>query len=380
MLSCQRDAFSIPDGVHYFNCASMAPLLRSAEAAGTAGLQRQRLPVAASPADYFAEPTRLRETIARLINCETSRIALTPAVSYGVAIAANNLELHAGQNVVVVEDEFPSDVYPWMRACEHAGATLRTVARAPDSTSWNTAVLEHIDANTALVCVSTVNWTDGLRFDVGRIGERCRAVGAVFVVDGTQSIGAAPFDFAQIQPDLLVCAGYKWLLGPYQMGFAAVGDRLLEGEPFELHWSTRAGSEDTSNTAYHPRFRAGARRFDVGEQNNPITVPMLTAGVQQVLDWSVASIAEYLAALATEIDAGLNPEHHVLVPERDRDAHILGIRLQQPEYIDTTIAALKRANVQVSKRGSIVRVAPHLHCDSGSVAALLQALEDAARA
>ena len=109
-----------------------------------------------------------------------------------------------------MEEEFPSDVYAWMERCRKDGAELRSVARPKEiarlSSSWSEALLEAIDARTAVVNISSVHWTDGVRFDLEAIGHRAREVGALFVVDGTQSVGAAPFDFARLKPDLLVFA------------------------------------------------------------------------------------------------------------------------------------------------------------------------------
>ncbi|MDX1433833.1 MAG: aminotransferase, partial [Gammaproteobacteria bacterium] len=137
MLSCQKHLFSLPEGLHYLNCASRAPLLQAAEAAGIHGLRRQIAPVAVAPEVYFAEPEALRASIAALVNASPDQIAITPSVSYGVAIAVHNTRLASDQNVVVVEEEFPSDVYGWIERCRGAGAELRTVARPESGTSWN---------------------------------------------------------------------------------------------------------------------------------------------------------------------------------------------------------------------------------------------------
>ena len=237
MIQNKRAAFSLPADVHYLNCASMAPLLNEAQALGIAGLRRQIAPPSRGPEEYSKESEALRSAVATLINASADQIAITPSVSYGIAIAEHNTRLGTGQNVVTVEEEFPSDVYAWMERCRKDGAMLRSIPR-PDGTdtvasAWSEQLLDAIDAHTGVVNISSVHWTDGVRFDLDAIGARAREVGALFVVDGTQSIGAVPFDFRRIAPDLLVCAGYKWLLGPYQIGFASLGERLRDAEPFE---------------------------------------------------------------------------------------------------------------------------------------------------
>lgn len=376
MLSDQNALFSLPDDLHFLNCASRAPLLRSAEAVGIAGLRRQLAPVSDGPEEYSRESEALRGALATLINASPDRIAITPSVSYGVAIAAYNTPISAQQNVVTVEEEFPSDVYAWMEACRRSGAEFRAISRpAPDSelaAAWNGRILEAIDRDTAVVNVSSVHWTDGVCFDLEAIGARAREVGALFVVDGTQSVGAAPFDFTRIAPDLLVCAGYKWLLGPYQIGFAALGDRLIDAEPFEYHWSNRAGSQDTTATDYRLEYERGARRFDVGEHANYITVPMLTEGVRQAAAWGADAIQAHCRALTEPIDALRGDERLSLAPASDRVAHIIGIRLADADGIAPIMRALEARRVRVSRRGSSIRVSPHVYNTPGDIDALME--------
>jgi selenocysteine lyase/cysteine desulfurase len=353
-------------------------LLNEAQALGIAGLRRQIAPLSLPAEEYARESEALRRAVAGLVNASPDAIAITPSVSYGVAIAAHNLRLVSGQNVVSMEEEFPSDVYAWMERCRKDGAELRSVARPKEtarvSSLWSERLLEAIDGQTAVVNISTVHWTDGVRFDVEAIATRAREVGAVFVVDGTQSIGAADFDFSRIKPDLLVCAGYKWLLGPYQIGFAALGERFIDAEPFEYHWSNRAGSHDTTATAYRQEYEKGARRFDVGEHANYITVPMLTEGVRQANAWGVEAIQDYCRALTRPLAQFLEDERFVVAPESQRVAHIIGIRLADESRIGPLMNALAERQVRVSQRGRSIRISPHVYNTPEDIDALMDGL------
>ncbi len=384
MLGNQKSLFSLPADLHFLNCASRAPLLNKAQALGVAGLRWQVAPVYVGPDDYSRESEELRRAVADLINGNPDQIAITPSVSYGVAIAAHNLRLRSGQNVVSMEEEFPSDVYAWMERCRKDGAELRSVARPEDTARvaslWNERLLDAIDAQTAVVNVSSVHWTDGVRFDLEAIGRRAREVGALFVVDGTQSIGAADFDFARIQPDLLVCAGYKWLLGPYQIGFAAIGERLMDADPFEYHWSNRAGSHDTTATAYRQEYETGARRFDVGEHANHITLPMLTEGVRQAIAWGSGAIQDYCTTLTGPLVQLLEDERFSVAPASQRIAHIIGIRLADVSRIPAVMDALVERQVRVSRRGQSIRVSPHVYNTPEDMEALMDGLVAAAAA
>lgn len=212
-LSCQKHLFSLPEGLHYLNCAYMSPLSKQVEAAGIAGMQRKRIPSNIQPSDFFTESDKVREHFARLIaTSEPQRIAILPSVSYGMAIIAKNLPITPGQNIVVAHEQFPSNIYAWSRLIEK-GVILRTVEPIESivgrGEGWNSRIIAAIDVDTALVALPHVHWTDGTRFDLVEIGRRAREVGAALVVDGTQSVGALPFDVQIIQPDALICGAYK---------------------------------------------------------------------------------------------------------------------------------------------------------------------------
>jgi selenocysteine lyase/cysteine desulfurase len=194
VLSCQQALFSIPDGVHYLNCAFMGPLARPVEAAGLAGLLRQRDPSRVGPAMFFDDIDRVRRLFGRMIGVEDwERVALVPSVSYGLQIVTANTRAKQGQNVVVIGDEFPSAVLPWHRLAMERRVVVRTVGAPADAGTaeraarWNEAILAAIDADTAAVMLAPVHWCDGTRFDLVRIAEQARAVGADVVIDGTQS-------------------------------------------------------------------------------------------------------------------------------------------------------------------------------------------------
>ena len=379
MLSCQRDLFSLPDSLHYLNCAYVAPLLKSVEAAGTEGMLRLRNPTGITADDWFAPEDHLRALVGRLVNAPAERVALIPSVSYGIAIAARNLELRPGQNVVMPGEEFPSNVYSWMDKCRQIGAELRMVPRPPAGPqagrAWNEKLLEAIDGNTAVVCLTELHWTDGTRFDLGSIGDRAREVGAAFLVDGTQSVGAAPFDFRATRPDLLVSASYKWCFGPYGFAFAVLGDRLLEGQPLEMTWTGRKGSEDFANLInYTEELRPGADRFDAGERASPILVPMLATALTQLLEWGVNNIQEYCDALVSELEMALGETEYAIAPREERAAHMFGIRVPDPSRLDRVMVELKKRDVHVSVRGASLRVSPHLYNRPEDMAALAEAL------
>ena len=381
MLPCQKSCFNLPDDEHYLNCAYMSPISAAVEAAGVAGVARKRVPARITQDDFFTEAATARGLFARLVNAgDAARIAVIPAASYGLAIAARNLPVARGQNIVVTHEQFPANVHAWRKLASARDVEMRVVP-PPDVVAgrgrgWNGRVLEAIDARTAIVAIGHVHWTDGTRFDLDAIGARAREVGAALVVDGTQSVGAMPFDVARIQPDALVVATYKWLMGPYSMGFAYLGPRFDGGEPLEETWIGRAGSDNFKELVnYRDDYQPGAARYDVGERTNFALMPMAIAALEQVLEWQPARVQDYCATLTAPLFDRVRAMGYTVEDEAYRGAHLFGLRAPAGTDISAIGERLRARKVYVSLRGSAIRVAPHVYNDRRDVDALLAALE-----
>jgi len=383
-LPCQRGEFSLPDGLHYLNCAYMSPLPRAVEGTGVRALGRKRNPVEIGPRDFFAGADRIRRAFAELVGSgEPERVAIVPAASYGLATAAANLPLGGDQRVVIVHEQFPSNVYTWMRACGESGAELVRVAPPAGAENrgeaWNARILEAIDTATAVVAIPHVHWADGTRFDLETIGARAREVGAALVVDGTQSVGALTFDVGRIRPDALVCAGYKWLLGPYAIGAAWYGPRFDGGRPLEENWINRRGSEEFSGLVHYvDAYQPGAARYDVGEKSHFVLAPMLGRAIEMLLEWRVDRIQATCSALLDPVLERVVELGYRVEEPSFRAGHLVGIRMPVGVEAARVRSALEERNVHVSLRGDAIRVSPHVYNDEDDLAALAEALASVA--
>ncbi|HZA87159.1 MAG TPA: aminotransferase class V-fold PLP-dependent enzyme, partial [Acidimicrobiales bacterium] len=213
MLADQRAQFvEIDDEVAYLNTASLSPLLRSVRAAGEAALVQRGRPWTITADHWFSDVERLRSSIARLINGSPEGVALVPASSYGLSVAARNLHAGPGDRVLVLGQEFPSSYYTWRRFAARTGSDLVEVDRQPGQ-RWTDAVLAALDERTAVVVVPNVHWTNGAWVDLHAVKVRAGDVGAALVVDASQSLGAVPLDIESLRPDFVVSVGYKWQLG-----------------------------------------------------------------------------------------------------------------------------------------------------------------------
>lgn len=381
-MDCQKHLFSLPDNHHYLNCAFLSPLLEKVEKAGIEGIKAKNRPWEMSPDDFFTDSAQLRSLFARLINAERGdEIAILPAVSYGLATVAKNIDPKKGNHIIVAGEQFPSNVYAWQRFCENNDCELKIID-APASFEnrgelWNGKLIDAIDSDTLMVALGNVHWTDGTLFDLESIGEKARAHDAYLAIDGTQSVGALPFDVQKVQPDALICAGYKWLMGPYAITLGYFGPRLQDGIPLEEGWITRKNSENFSDLVdYEHAYQPGSIRFDMGERSNFILVPMMIEALKQILEWGPENIQQYCGNITSELVEKLPEYGYRLEDSEWRANHILGLRLPEHIWPQKLKSQLDKQNIHVSLRGSAVRVAPNVYNDKHDISMLADLLKE----
>lgn len=386
-LTCQRDLFSLPEDHCYLNSAFMGPLPRLVQHAGEAALRVRASPIGFSPRDFFEPAERTRALCAQLVNADPERVAFVPTTACATAVVAKNLRPKPGQNVVMLGDLFPSNVYPW-RNWRADGVEMRSVAApsapwsswsigASRTARWNDAVVAAIDADTVLVAVEPAHWTDGTLFDLERIGERCREVGAAFVVDATQTAGAMPLDVQRLRPDALVVHSYKSMLSNYGLGFAVFSDRFLDGSPLEESWLMRSSSEDFARLVdYDDRYAPGMRRFDTSLRANPMLIAMLEAACRLLLEWQPARVRDYLLRIERPSVDRLRSLGFEIADEAERCANLFGVKLPAGLDVESCRQHLAERRIHVSVRGTAVRVSPHVYNDEHDLARLTDALAE----
>jgi len=373
-FTCQKHLFDIPSDITYLNAAYMSPILKEAAALGQQAVAGKLQPWAMDFSNFFDPPKQACEVMAEMIDAAANDIALIPAVSYGMAIAVRNLTLSKGQKIIVLADQFPSNVYPWQEMAKMRGGELVTIPR-PENGDWTTPLCAAIDQDTAIVACAQAHWTDGSRIDLVRVGKMARRNGAALVLDLTQSLGVMPFSIRDVDPDFMVSASYKWLLGPYSYGFIYVAPRHQNGRPLEENWIARKGSENFARLVdYQAEYQQGAGRFNVGERSNFMLTPIALQSLMQLNEWGAENIANYLAGL-TDLIAERAVNMGLKVADKaHRSPHLIGLDFQgsMPEGLDIT---LSKRNIFVSIRGSSIRVAPHVYNDQDDVERLFSALE-----
>jgi selenocysteine lyase/cysteine desulfurase len=373
-MECQRHLFDVPRDVAYFNCAAFSPLPNAVRQAGEKALMRKVHPWTMDRPAFTVEADCARGLFGQLINASGDDIAIVPATSYGIAVAAANLTVEEGQSIVVVEAQFPSNYHVWKEVAEEHGAHL-VVVPAPEDGDWTPRLLEAIDGDTAVAALPNCHWTDGSLIDLEAVGARCRQVGAALVLDTTQTIGVQPFDVARVQPDYMVCSAYKWLLCPYTLAFLYVAPHRQDGRPLEYHYGQRSGARTQyGETGYAEALLGNAQRFDMGERYNFVNLPMACVALEQIEAWGVESISAALGCMTDAIADKARNRGFGVLPRRNSVRHIVGIRV--PGGFGTDLPArLAGDGVFVSPRGDAIRISPYLYNDAPDVERLFDALK-----
>ena len=379
-MKCQKHLFQLPEDIHYLNCAYMSPLLKSVEKRGIEGMQLKRNPVDIKPVDFFTGAVSVRQKFARMVQCDPAQVAIMPAVSYGMNSVIRNIHFRKGQHALTLSEEFPSCYYTAQRWCNDHGAELRVIARRDDlprkGMDWNDRILEAINSDTAFVVMASVHWMNGTKFDLEKIGARCHEVGAKLIVDGSQSVGALPIDVVACKIDALICAAYKWLMGPYSTALSYIHEDFHEGVPLEESWMTRPNSERFDRlTQYQEGYKPGAVRFDVGQSSNFIFLPMLDEALGQLLEWGVEEIQEYGKRLGAPLIEYFRKKGTNMDEEAHRAHHLMGLQLPESTDGESLVKEFQSRNIFVSLRGDNIRISINVFNTEEDVQELIAALD-----
>ena len=374
-LPSQRQLFDIPEDVAFFNSATNSPLLRESRKRLMEGVTEKSHPWDRTADRFFTNAETIRTLSARLFGGDADEYAIIPAASYGISTAARAIEpsLGPGDLILLIDEEFPSNVLPWQRTANETGAEIKTIP-TPQNGNWTEAILNGLDSKVKVVALSSCHWTNGAYIDLEAIGAACREVNAIFVIDATQSLGAMPFSIENVRPDFLIAAGYKWLLCPYGFGILYVSEQWRDARPLEEVWLARQNAEDFSGLVkYSDVYMPGARRFDMGEKCIPTILPGAIAALEQIEEWGIENIADTLSLINQTIIRELEVMGFDVPYINQRCPHMFGAVLPNG-YQGDLVSELMQHGVHLSKRGNAIRFSPHLHVTEKDVRCLLEAL------
>ncbi|WP_193170757.1 aminotransferase class V-fold PLP-dependent enzyme [Nisaea nitritireducens] len=373
-LTCQRDLFDLPTGLTYFNTASQSPCLTASFSAGERGLKRKLQPWIAERAALPGEMERCRDLFGGLLGATADDVAIVFSTSYGIAAAAANLTLAPGQDVLVLEAQFPSNVYAWQRLAERSGGGVRSVPRGADF-DWTGPVLDALDDGVGIVALPNCHWCDGALVDLEPIAVECVRRGIPLVVDATQSLGVKPLNLETVPADFIVASAYKWLLCPDMMGFMYVAPKHQTGMPLELNHASRTDApsmETGSGLGGH--LKPNARRFDMGAADSMIHMPMCVTALEKIKEWTPDAIHTYLTGLVDSIAERAEDRGFSVPPKTRRIGHFIGL-YQEEAWPDDICSRLAAQGIHIALRNNAMRISPYLFNDMADVDRLFEALD-----
>jgi selenocysteine lyase/cysteine desulfurase len=341
-------------------------------------------------AHHGGDAARAREAAARLIGARPEQIALSPATTLALNIAADAVPLRRGDNVVTTDLEFMSVVVPWLEKCRAVEAELRVVRHEGGRIAAD-AVVARLDERTRAVVLSSVQWTNGFRLDIQRIGQECRRRNIPFVVDAIQQLGALPLDVEACAIDYLACAGHKWLTSPTGLGFVYASLGFAERFRPTLTYAATAvpprgdWPESWTDPDYDPiqtyALPRTAARFEIGVHHGASGAGGLAAALGIFAELGPARIADHVMALGDRAAAGVRALDLEVVTHLDR-AHRSGLTVFRAGPSPKDDLALRDyllgrgivVSVRYTSGVGGVRVSTHVYNDESDVDRLLEAV------
>jgi selenocysteine lyase/cysteine desulfurase len=310
--------------------------------------------------------------VAELIQVRPESVAFTRNTTSGLGLVASGLDWQPGDNVVGVDGEFPSNIYPWM-SLKSAGVEFR-LYRHKEGRIDPKSLLSMCDARTRLVTISAVQFWSGFRTDVHAIGAALQRRDTFLVVDAMQAVGGLEIKPTELGIDFLCAGGHKWMLGPLGIGFAYIGPRIFE----QLH-PAGVGADsvvrDTEYFDYDLNLRPDARRFEEGAANLP-GILGLGAAVNLLLRAGPATVESTVLRLADRLRQELPGRGYRLVFTPSLPSERSGIvSFRHPRAIPAELQVkLRAAGVILAHRGDFLRASPHYYNNDQDIDRLLDAL------
>jgi cysteine desulfurase / selenocysteine lyase len=361
----RNEWFEIEDAT-YLNVASQSPMPKVAVRAVQATLEANKFPQTKPDSLFFEVSTRLRNSLAKLIGGKPEEIALTTGASTGAMAVAYGLTWNPGDEIITAKGEFPLQYTIWKPMEEREGVKLKVVAPRERFLTADDLIAA-LTPKTRLVSVSLVRFDDGSLLDAARVAAACHSQGALLMLDVSQFCGALPMNVHELGADFLICAGYKWLLGPFGTGFFWVKSELLSlMRPGPFYWMAVGDSHNFASLSFDdPKPAASAKRWDAPEwaSHFNLNLAALDASVEFVAKIGPETVAAHNQTLLALMFERLPKDR--CVPASPLDAKLRGtygcFRSRSAEKTAELYKRLRSENVVVSLREGNIRVSPHLY-------------------
>lgn len=354
--------FPWADGHVFLNHASTGPLPERTRRALAEFADRRVTPFRLPDDELQGILAAARRRAARLINADLEEVALATNTSFGLNLAARMLPFRPGDTVLVSDDEFPANVFPWKHLGDR-GVRLELLPVTREGWPDEALMVERMqDKAVRALAVSHVQFHNGYRVNLDRLGQVARETGTYLVVDAIQALGQIPFDVRKTPVDILACGAQKWLLSPWGSGFLYVRRELIPGLTSPLAgWSAFQGTENFATLCdYSGGLRQDARRFEL------VTLPFQDLlGMSQSLDLldqlGVDAIEAHLKEIGTPVVQWARRHGVPLVSPPPDGGSGSGIICLDATALTDPVPALRNAAVTASIREGALRLSPHCY-------------------
>ncbi len=338
-----------------------------------------------------AEREPPRQEAARLLNAHPDEIAIVESTTYGLNVAAFNVDLGPQDNIVFCDLEFPQVTIPWLVRQKAIGFEIRVVANR-DGRVLPEDVAAQVDSRTKAVILSSVQWSNGFKCDLAKMSEIAHAKGALLIVDAVQHAGAVGLDVRETDVDVVTAGGHKWLNAPYGAGFLYVRQSLLDRfrAPLDGYMNTIEPDVGWENYFATPSitpirewdFTGTAKKFEVGGTSNYPGAAGFGAALKYVNDLGIANAEKHIYDLGDRLIDGLRHlgARIITPPEREVRSGIITFRLNESEAEDARLREqLIETGILISIRYTSnvggLRVSVHYYNNDDDIGALLDALK-----
>ena len=349
------------DGRAWLNTAHQGPLPRAAVEASSRAAALKAAPHRIGDADFSAVPERLRALLGELVGSPAEQIVLGNSTSHGLHLIANGLPWADGDEVLVIEGDYPATVLPWQRLADQ-GVRVRPLRPAAGPLTAG-ELAGAIGPRTRLVAVTWVDSFTGRALDLQALGAACRRAGVLLVVNASQALGARPVDVRATPVDAVVACGYKWLCGPYGTGFTWLHPGLLRRlRPQQAYWlAMQAGHGLDQMRATAIRDDLGVRAFDVFCPASFATTLPWIAALEVLLEAGIPAIADRDQQLADRLVGGLDGDQfHLISPAAGPSRSTLVVLSRTDGRTRQCHQQLTAAGMDTAFREGNVRLSMHL--------------------
>jgi selenocysteine lyase/cysteine desulfurase len=365
----------------WLNCSHQGPLPRCAADAAAQAVAWKTSPHLLTQARFDEVPARLKRALGRLVGAATEDVILTNGASYGLHLLANGIPLRSGDQVLLVEGDFPSNILPWLdhrrRGIDVTLMQPRQFVPAPDE------VAAALQPSTRVLCLSWVHSFSGHTADIEAIGALCRERGVWFLVNVTQGVGARPLDARTLPVDALVCSGWKWLCGPYATGLAWLRPQLRDQLEYnQAYWLAMQTATDLGGTGdeLDPPDDLGARKYDVFGTANFLNFHPWAEAVELILGIGIDCIEEHDQALVARLVDGLDRNRfELLSPARGPGrSTLVFVSHRDAARNEAIYRTLLEGGIHIALRRGRLRFSPHFYNTTEDIDRALSALRRAA--